>query len=505
VGGIVDELRAALHAVWMRRWIALAVAWCICLAGWLVVSQMPNKFESRARIFVQLRQMLPSDGAAVMNQQRDIDRIRNTLASAVNLEKVVRGTDLAASASSPRAVADRVTGLQSAIKVTATQDNVFEITATSGSGKLARQIVQKLIDIFVENNLADDRDQTGQTLRFLDSQIDARQKALQDADIKRANFQTQFLSTLPGTGSLNDRLGAARDQLAQVNSDLAAAQSSLSSVNGQMAGTSATVAGAAGTSSLGPARARLAAIQGQMADARAKGYTDSHPDMIALKSQLAQAQAAASHEPLVGGGGGGATSNPLYLSLRAMQADKVAQVAALTQRKSQIENDLNQLSSKLNNEPGVASEQAQIDRDYQVLKDEYNKLLQQREQVKIQSQAQDQTDAVKFSVVDPPTQPRVPTAPNRPLLLTGVLIVGLGGGIAAAFALSKLTTTFSTARSLERASGMPVIGSIGEVVSTAEIALRRGRLRLFAGGVAGLGCAYLVLVSLEFVQRGLSA
>ena len=54
MGGVVDELKTALHAVWMRRWIALAVAWGICLAGWLVVSQLPNRFESRARIFVQV-------------------------------------------------------------------------------------------------------------------------------------------------------------------------------------------------------------------------------------------------------------------------------------------------------------------------------------------------------------------------------------------------------------------------------------------------------------------
>jgi uncharacterized protein involved in exopolysaccharide biosynthesis len=70
MGSLYDELRAALHAVWMRRWIALAVAWAMCLAGWLVVSQMPNSYESRARIFVQLRQILPTDGAAVAPTSR---------------------------------------------------------------------------------------------------------------------------------------------------------------------------------------------------------------------------------------------------------------------------------------------------------------------------------------------------------------------------------------------------------------------------------------------------
>ena len=128
--------------------------------------------------------------------------------------------------------------------------------------------------------------------------------------------------------------------MAQVDSDLAAAQSSLAAVNGQMAGTPANVAGLGGTSSAGPARARLAAIQGQLADARARGYTEIHPDVIALKSQLAAAQAAARNEPLVGGAAGGGSPNPLYLSLKSMQADKQAQVAALTMRKTQLQNDL---------------------------------------------------------------------------------------------------------------------------------------------------------------------
>src|SRR5690349_5068835 len=129
MGGIIEEVRAALHAVWMRRWIALAVAWGLCLVGWLVVSQMPNQYESRARIFVQLRQILPTDaGATVADQQRDIDRVRQTLTSAVNLEKVVRGTDLAKTVATDRDVADRIASLQKAIKLTAQQDNLFEIT-----------------------------------------------------------------------------------------------------------------------------------------------------------------------------------------------------------------------------------------------------------------------------------------------------------------------------------------------------------------------------------------
>lgn len=504
MGSLYDELRGALHAIWQRRWVALAVAWGICLAGWLVVSQMPNNYESRARIFVQLRQIIPTDGTTALNQQKDLDRVRQTLTAAVNLEKVVRGTDLARTVATDRDVADRVAGLQKAIKLTAQQDNLFEIAVTAPSGKLARQITQKLIDIFVEANLSDNRDQSSQSLDFMDQQLDARQKQLADAEAKKADFQNRYLGSLPGTGSIDDRVSAARTQLAQIQSDLAAAQSSLNVVNAQMASTPANIAGAGGGAVTGPARARLAAIQGQLADARAKGYTDSHPDVIALKNQLAAAQSAAAREPVVSGASAGA-SNPVYIGLQSMRADKQATVAALIQRKAQIEGDLNLLQTKMAEAPGVAAEQGEIERQYQVLKGQYDTLLAQREQMKIASQAQNVADADKFNVVDPPTQPRAPSSPNRPLLLTGVLIAGLGAGLAAAFALGKLTTTFPTAAKLEKASGMPVIGSIGEVVTAAQTAMRRRKLVLFAGGLAALCFAYVGLIGVEFLQRGMGA
>lgn len=513
MGGLWTEVRAAIHAVWLKRWIVAAVAWGICLAGWLVVSQIPNQYESRARVFVQLRQILPGEGLATQQeQQKDIDRVRQTLTSAINLEKVVRGTDLANTVATDRDIADRVASLQNMIKVTAQQDNLFEVSATVAGGgagdaqnaKLARSIVQKLIDIFVENNLASGRDEASQSLAFLDQQLAQRQKALQQAELKKADFEARYLGSLPGVGSLSERLAAARSQLAQINSDLAAAQSGLAAVNGQMAGIAATVSGPGGGAVAGPARARVSAIQGQLAEARARGWTDNHPDMRALNSQLGAAQNAARGERVTVSGGGG-SANPVYLSLRAMQADKGAQVAALVNRRAQIESDIATFDRKMASDPAAASEQTEIDRSYQVLKAQYDKLLTDREQVKLRSQAASQADAVKFSVIDPPTAPRSPTAPNRPLLLTGVLLVGLGGGVAAAFGLSKLMGGFSTSAQLERASGMPVIGSIGEVVTAGPAALRKRKLQMFAAAMGGLAFAWLALLGLEMFQRGMVA
>src|SRR3954471_4223118 len=93
--GLYEQLRIALHQVWRRRWLALGVAWGLCLAGWLVVALIPNKYESVARIFVQMQSVLPNQvGITAQERQSDLTRVRQTLTSTENLEKVVRRTDL---------------------------------------------------------------------------------------------------------------------------------------------------------------------------------------------------------------------------------------------------------------------------------------------------------------------------------------------------------------------------------------------------------------------------
>lgn len=503
MNGIFDELRLGLHGIWQGRWLALAIAWGVCLLGWLAVSQIPNNYTARARVSVQTQSILPGKiGITADEQARDIDRVRETLTSAINLAKVVRGTELASTVANDRDIAERAAGLQNAIKITAQQDNLFEITATARSPRLARAIAQKLIDIFVEENLVGTRDETTQTVAFLDQQLAQRQRQLQDSESKRAAFQSRYLGALPGTGSINDRIGAARTQLGQVEADLAAAQSSLAAVNGQMAATPQTVAGTGGGAA-GPARARVAAIQGQLADARSRGWTDSHPDVVALKSQLAAASAVASNEPLSAASGG--QPNPLFLSLRSIQAEKAAQLASLDARRSQIRADVSQLESKLAIGPVVAAEQAQLERDYNVLKDQYDKMLADREEIKLRGQVQNQTNAVKFSVIDPPSAPRTPSAPNRPMLLTGVLVAGLCAGVGAVFALGQARVTFPTTSKLQAATGMAVLGSVSLMLTEAQTALKKRRLRYFASGAAGLGVAYVALIGVEFLQRGLAA
>lgn len=506
MNSLYEEFRLALHAVWNRRWLALAVAWGICAVGWLAVALFPNSYESHAKIYVDMKDVLsPQVGIQQINGRRQLDRLQETLKSADNLEKVVRQTELGATLATDAELAGKVSMLREAIKVESKKDNLFEITATIGAGgmsdakaaRTSQQVVRKLIDVFEESNLASGRQETSATLRFLDEELAKRQRELQSAEGKRVRFETENLGLLPGIGSASSRIEGARAELQQIDSQLMAAESALAALNGQLAGTPSTLSTPGG----GGGGSALGAAQGELAAARAKGWTDSHPDIIALKKQIAILKS----QPQSAGGGSYGTPNPAYSSLQSMRAQRQAEVAALQSRKRAIQSDLAQFAAKQSSEPGVAAEMDRLNRDYEVLKQQYDKLLAEREAVRLRGEVTAETEPVQFQVIEPPSVPKAPAAPNRPLLLAGVLFVGLGGGAATAFALGQLRTSFATAGKLEKASGLPVIGSISQMLSGAQHAERKRRMKLFYGGSAALLGVFLILLSIEFIQRGLVA
>ena len=112
---------------------------------------------------------------------------------------------------------------------------------------------------------------------------------------------------------------------------------------------------------------------------------------------------------------------------------------------------------------------------------------------------------MKFEVIDPPTSPREPAAPNRPLLLIGVLVAGLAAGAGGAFALGQMRGTFATTADLERAIGLPVLGAVTLALTHTAVTERQRQLKWFGGGIAGLALVLVGLLALEFFKRRLVA
>jgi polysaccharide chain length determinant protein (PEP-CTERM system associated) len=491
---LLDEFKIALHGVWQRRWLAMAVAWGIALLGWLVVALIPNSYESKARIQVEVNDVVSEGSGNPMNEQRRFEQLKDSLASVRNLSEVVVTTGIVDRAADDGARAAAAAALQKNMLIVASPNNAIELKASLGGGgrsdaqnaALVTRVVEATIAQFRDSGMRDGAASAQQSIAFLDREILNTQNRLTAAESARAGFEARNLGMLPGVGSPSARADAARSEMAQIDTQLI-------SVNSQLAATPPSLStpglGATGAS---VARQQLGSAQGELASMRARGLTAAHPDVIALSAQIAALQAQVAREP--SGAGGGSSQNPAYAGL-------AAQRAALSARRGQLSAEIAQINARRIQEPAVAAEYDRLNRDYTVVKDQYDRLVARREQVRLRGAAESNADAVRITVLDAPSIAKTPASPNKPLLLITVLFAALGGGAATAFALSQLQTTYPTAARLARASGLPVLGSVTEILTDQLRADRAFRLRRFIMVGGGLAALCLLLLGVEFFQR----
>lgn len=480
------------HYVRLRRWTVLAVTAMLCALGWTAALFLPNRYESEARVFVQLQTLLPEKiGLSETARQKDVDRVKRTLTSTVNLERVIRATDLINRMQTQTEVTQAAEDLRKHIDVVEQQENLFKISARVGylglsdveNARLARLIVQKVIDIFVEDNLSGDRQETSQSLNFLDRQIANTQDQMRAAEARRTAFEQEVFGKIPGSGNASARLDQARFELDRINDDLITAQASLA------AQTPASVG------SPGASPDPLAQLQGQLNEALARGWTESHPDVMALRQQIARVRAVVGRTPT-------ARRPGLSAAQMTLGDERRQSISALLQRKRDLEQDIARLTQKFAENPDVAARQESLDRDYDLAKNQYASLLEKREAIRLQQSVVATTDTVSFRIIDPPSAPRGALIPDRPMILAGIGLVALMCGMGAAIAWSQAHPTYAASEHLSEATGVPVLASIPETPFVANQIRAQRANRLFQMIVLALLIVLMLLLAVDRAQRG---
>lgn len=517
----MDNLRILvqqyLRAAWRRRWMGVIVAWLICGLGWVGVYLIPNEFESSARLYVDADAVLTPllhGIAAESSPTTQLEVLQRTLLSRPNLEKLISKTDLDLTINSP---ADRdrlMEHLANTIRVVPQTRNLFTITYRDPSPKMAHDVVQTLLTIFIESATGSNRSDMDNARRFLESQIASYEQQLRAAEKRRADFRARYIDILPNAANPGvPALETARSNVTKLEGELQDKIMERDALKKEVDATPpmliAETTPEAAALAMGLARPQTPL---QQAEERLRLLllqdTESHPDVIAqkklialLKQQQVQAMAAAAPSKAGAGAGHGAATpgalrrsvpNPVYDQLKVKLIDVDTQVAALQRQRDAAVQYREKLEKIQREQPGLVAAYENTDRDYTVVRKSYEELLSRLQSANIAQAADTQADKVKLQIVDPPEFPRLPAAPNRMLLVTIVLLCGIAGGLGVTVFFGQLDRSFSTADDL-RALGLPVLGGI----SSLGLASLRQRLTIaarFGVAVVLLICIYGGLV-----------
>jgi polysaccharide chain length determinant protein (PEP-CTERM system associated) len=418
--------------------------------------------------------------AADTNPGRHLDFMLRTLLSRPNLEQLIRLTDLDTGIRAPGEKEALLKRLATDVEVRPITQNLLSLSYRDGDPVLVKNIVQSLLTIFAEKMAGSNRSDMDSAQRFLDDEIASYRDQLRAAEKRRADLADKYPDIVrnrtpdaPGGDDNGNRLEQARGTVTQLKLELADAVSKRDAIQKELAAVPTTL-----TVDQSPqvivTGGRLTPIEERLLELRRNldglllKYTEEHPDVKAARQAIAQLQAEATKSS--GGGVGqagnvankGQIANGAYDQIKVNLVNAEAVVATVQRRLSEAETQQTKIEQIAKAAPGVLAQVQDLDRDYGVLKRNYMELVARRNSTDIANAADTKTERIQFRIVDPPQVPTVPVAPNRPLLVTIVLALGVGAGLAVPLLMMQLDHSFATLGQL-RNLGIPILGSVSRL------------------------------------------
>lgn len=507
---VLDEVRGT----WRFRWWSLVAAWAFCGAGWLFVISLPNVYEATARVYVDsqtaLRPLLK--GLAVEpDVESELAIVRQALLSRPQLETVARTTDLDLRAKNPQQMDQLIASLQKRIVVTtdirsrtSATDGLYRITFQDHSREKALQVVETLLNTFVEDTLGSKRTGQESAQRFLDEQIADHEKRLTEAETRLAEFKKRNVASMPGAdGDYFRRLQTEMSGAGEVRTTLALAEARRNELNRQLSGEEPFVFGFDGSGAGQPADGasgditfRIQELESRLEELLLR-YTEKHPEVVAVRNTIEQLKAQQAEElsrvtrgeRATGSMANSLKSNPIYQGIQAELKRTEVQIAELRQDLAGRDARVGSLKRLVDTVPEVEAELSRLNRDYEVTRTRYLDLVARRETARL-SESADKQGVVKFQRIDPPTVGFQPVAPKRSLLLLLVLLAGVAVGAAVAYLMNQLRPVFQNTRVLAQMTGLPVLGSVSRTWLAQHKVEEKRSLLKFSGAAALLAVVY---------------
>jgi polysaccharide chain length determinant protein (PEP-CTERM system associated) len=506
---IVDQVLDEVRGAWRFRWYALAAAWAVCVMGWLAVFTMKDMYEATARVFVDTRTALRPllQGLAVESDvDSQLNLVRQAMLGRPELERVARETDLDLQATTPEQRATLIDALRSRITIQGGAPNressggLFVISYQDPMRDKSVEVVDKLLNSFVEDTLGGKREGSESAQRFLRAQISDYERRLSEAEQRLATFKKRNVGVMPGEqGDYFARLQSEMDAVKKAQAMLGVATRRRDELQRQLRGETPFVAstgmnsGSTGASkgAGGDTASRIQEAQTRLDELLLK-FTDRHPDVVATRETLAQLrqrqqteiEALRRGDPSAVAAAGAAT-NPVYQSIQLQLNQTEVEIAALRGELSDRQQKVAQLRQLVDTVPEVEAEFARLNRDYDVTRAQYTALVDRLEKARLSEQAE-ATGVVKFEIIDPPSAAYEPAAPNRPRLLAMVLFAGLAVGGGVAYLLHQMRPVFNNPRVLSEVTGQQVLGAVSMTWLDRDKAQNRFRQFAFGGAAAML-------------------
>ncbi len=423
----------------------------------------------------------------------------------------------------------------------------FSVKFSDTSPRVARDVANDLVALYLEENREARREQAAETIRFLTQEARRIERDIADREEKLAEFKTRNAGALPELSESNmqlmERVGRDLDAVEQEIRSLRERQSLYTSELALLS-PSATVLNDQGAPILSPydrlkalqreylqmssiynadhpdvqrkrrelealgqstglpafdrqtLETELQARQDQLAAARER-YSADHPDVVRLEKSVEAARAALASAPRTSARRVPTTpDNPAYIQREVQLRATTLDLQAAIERRDALRLRYDDLEKRLQVAPEVERESSALTRGLEQLVAQYNDTQRKINEAQMALNLEEDPNSERFTVLEQPSMAASPASPNRFAVLALTLAIAVALGAAVVTVAERADQAVRNAQDVVAFLEIPPLVGIPYVENRADLK-RRSRQRLVTAGAVSLwlGAIFLMVVT----------
>jgi polysaccharide chain length determinant protein (PEP-CTERM system associated) len=487
-----------IDIAYRRKWYVVIPLVVSILVSFGVYKNLPRIYKATTLILVQSQRIPESYVRATVTDSVNerLSTISQEILTHSRLEKVIEEFNLYSEMRGKVSLQEIVGKMKGAVevKVQPTRErtqNTFTISYEGRDPRTVMMVTNKLASLFIEENLKIREMRAEGTSEFIIKELVAMEDQLKKKDHDLREYKERYMGQLPQQLDANlkilDRL---QQQLKMTGETIRAAEDRATLAQNQMDQLKQRSVSRRGSSSNVEDRdserpfeddliTQWNNLKKDLANIQSR-YTDSHPDVIALKKKISQLEP--SVKELLGHReetadtkstgqvrkkGGNLTPfipdpNTERLFNQYSEGYKNALLEARRAREEEksLKDQIAIYQKRIEDTPKREQELILLTRDYDLLKANYQSLLDKKIQAQMAENLERKQQGEQFRILDPARVPGTPIKPDRNKILLMGLMAGLATGLGLAWFRESLDQSFHTVSDVETYLGIPVLVTI---------------------------------------------
>ncbi len=518
---VIKEPLDVLMIVNRRKWWTLLAFLPLAAATVLVAFLLPSVYVSETLVLVESRDA-PNDivrDLVTLDTSERLVAVQQKILSRTNLARILN--EFASGFDEWRRLneAEQIERLRSRINIQITAGRrgretlvpYFNIAYSDTDPVLAQKVTARLAELFIYEDSKTREEQVFGLKEFLQKELEKQSIELQRVEAQLAELKERYRYELPEQLDTNLRtLDRLNEQLKSLDEQRSRYLTAKLELEQRLSETSPVISReqfrrqAVGAASQNPLVAQFRQKEAQLRELQSR-YTDRHPDIVRLQTELErlreaippedlleadpilQAQAEVINEP-----------NPLHQQLATQLASINTELRINEQRQEEIRRDLLRYAQRVENTPRREQEVSILQRQYEGLSAKYRDLESKLSDAQLTESLESSQKGEKLQIIDPASFPLGPAKPNRLI----VMLVGLGIAIVLSLGLALtvdlLDQKIWSSSEVTHLLGLALIGEIPEILSPAEVVARSRRGVMQVAGYGALSVLTAVAVLLIF-------